>query len=366
MAPIRVGFLGLSKSGWAPGAHLPYLRDSDKYEIVALCNSSVESSQEAIKLYSLPSTTKAYGDPEELAKDKNVDLVVCSVRVDRHLATIGPSLKAGKDVYVEWPLGKSFADAKEILRLKNEGGVKNAVVGLQARQAPVVKKVKELVDSGRIGAVLSSTWVGQASIGGPVTIPSYEYLTRREVGGNMVSIHFGHAIDYIQQVLGYGFEGKPKSLVANRRKFQTLLDNNGKVLEEKHAKTADDTIFLHGNLSSGIPLSFSLRGGKSFPGVPGMDWTIHGEKGTIRITSSSPFLQIGFDDMKIQLQDGEEDKAEDIAIPGDEFDGYKHPARNVARVYKHFAEGTINCTFEDAVERHALIDGMYKENGLEG
>jgi len=218
MAPIRVGFLGLSKSGWAPGAHLPYLRDSDKYEIVAICNSSVESSQEAIRLYSLPFSTKAYGDPEgsfpsfssnehvingrhmtELAKDPNIDLVVCSVRVDRYLATIGPSLKAGKDVYVEWPLGKSLSDAKEILRLKNEGGVKNAVVGLQARQAPIIKKTRELVESGRIGAVLSSTWVGQASVGGPETSTAYEYLTRREVGGNMVSIHFGHSIDYVQQ-----------------------------------------------------------------------------------------------------------------------------------------------------------------------
>ena len=155
-------------------------------------------------------------------------------------------------------------------------------------------------------------------------------------------------------VLGYGFEGKPKTLLANRRKFQKLFDGNGKVVEEKHAKTADDTIFLHGTLSTGIPLSFSLRGGKPFPGEPGMNWTIYGEKGTIRITSPSPFLQIGYDGMKIQVQDGEGDKAEDIEIPGDEFDGYKHPARNVGRVYKHFAEGTINCSIEDAVERHEV------------
>ena len=64
MAPIKVGFLGLSKSGWAPGAHLPYLQASPDYEIVAICNSSVESSKEAIKLYKLPESTKAYGDPE--------------------------------------------------------------------------------------------------------------------------------------------------------------------------------------------------------------------------------------------------------------------------------------------------------------
>lgn len=120
------------------------------------------------------------------------------MRVDRHLKTISPALKAGKDVYVEWPLGKSLAEAKELLRLKNEGGVKNAVVGLQARQAPLIKKVKEIIESGRIGEVLSSTWVGQGSVGGEVTTEGYEYLTRREVGGNLVTIHFGHAIDFVQ------------------------------------------------------------------------------------------------------------------------------------------------------------------------
>jgi hypothetical protein len=28
--------------------------------------------------------------------------------------------------------------------------------------------------------------------------PAYEYLSQREVGGNMVTIHFGHAIDFVQ------------------------------------------------------------------------------------------------------------------------------------------------------------------------
>ena len=154
-------------------------------------------------------------------------------------------------------------------------------------------------------------------------------------------------------------------MLANRRKFQKLLGTDGKVLEEKRDKTSDDTIFLNGTLSSGIPLSFSLRGGTPFPGQPGMDWTIHGEKGTIRITSPSPFVQIGFDGMKIELQEGEGEKVEVVEIGGDKFDEYPHPARNVARVYEAFAKGDINCSFEDAVERHALIEAMYKENGIQ-
>jgi predicted dehydrogenase len=98
-----------------------------------------------------------------------------------------------------------------------------------------------------------------------------------------------------------------------------------------------------------------------------MEWDIYGEKGAIRVTAPGPFLflSLGLDSMKIQIQDGEGYKAEEVEIPGDEFSGYEHRARDVAWVYKELAEGAINCSFEDAVERHELIDGIYKENGIE-
>ncbi|KAF8865114.1 hypothetical protein BDZ45DRAFT_736756 [Acephala macrosclerotiorum] len=131
MAPIRIGFLGLSHTSWARHFHLPYIKSSSDYEIVAICNSYIESSQNAIKLFSLPET-KAYGDPGELAKDPNVDLVVRSTRVDKYLAIAGPSLKAGKDI-VDWLLGTSLSDAREFPHLKNEGGVKQAIVSLRSR-----------------------------------------------------------------------------------------------------------------------------------------------------------------------------------------------------------------------------------------
>lgn len=56
-----------------------------------------------------------------------------------------------------------------------------------------------------------------------------------------------------------------------------------------------------------------------------------------------------------------------VEVEKDEFDGdaWGIPSRNVARVYDELAEGRVNCSFEDAVKRHELIDGMYKENGIE-
>jgi len=67
--------------------------------------------------------------------------------------------------------------------------------------------------------------------------------------------------------------------------------------------------------------------------------------------------------MKIELYDFEKETLEDVKIPEDELDELGLPARNVARVYKALANGKVNCTFEDAVERHEFIAELYRENG---
>lgn len=82
--------------------HMPYLLQSPQYQIVALCNSSVEAAQAAIKAHGLPESTKAYGNPEDLARNEDVELVVCSVNVKKHYEVVKPALLEGKDVIVEW------------------------------------------------------------------------------------------------------------------------------------------------------------------------------------------------------------------------------------------------------------------------
>ena len=78
MPPVRVGLIGLSaraKTSWASLAHLPYLQASDgKFQIVALCNSSISAARSAIDAYQLPTSTKAYNDPNDLANDTEVGL----------------------------------------------------------------------------------------------------------------------------------------------------------------------------------------------------------------------------------------------------------------------------------------------------
>lgn len=197
--PIRTALIGLSASAatnWASSAHLPYLLSAEgrsQFQIVALCNSSAEAARRAIAAYGLPAaTTRAYGAPEELAADPDVQLVVCCTRVDRHHDTVLPSLRRGKHAYVEWPLAESAGRAAELAALARDRGGRT-VVGLQGRFAPAVLKVRELVGSGRVGKVLSSEVRAAGGSNNRDVLPvGLKYFTDRKVGGNVLTIGFGH------------------------------------------------------------------------------------------------------------------------------------------------------------------------------
>lgn len=73
------------------------------------------------------------------------------------------------------------------------------MVGLQARKAPVIATLKKVIESGMIGDVLSSNWTGYGPNGGPTATEVFEYMGSRAIGGNLVTIHLGHVVDYIQR-----------------------------------------------------------------------------------------------------------------------------------------------------------------------
>jgi len=198
-APIRVAIIGLSssaKTAWASRAHLPYLLSPlgrSKYQIVALLNSSIPAARAAIAAYDLPDTTRAYGDPAALAADGEVDLVVCTTRVDKHYETVLDSVKAGKDVFVEWPLAHDAQHARELAELAHKAGGRS-VVGAQGVRAPVALKLRALLEEGKIGRVVSAELRVFGGLNDRVKTPEgLGYFTERKVGGNIYTIGFAHS-----------------------------------------------------------------------------------------------------------------------------------------------------------------------------
>lgn len=372
--PIRVGFIGLNaKDSWAVNAHLPYLKRSPKYEIVALLNSSEDAAKAAIAAHGLAPGTRAYGSAEEFAKDENIDLIVCSVRVDKHHPVLKPILEqsAAKTVHCEWPLGKNLAEAEELAALAKRRGMKT-IVGLQGRVVPTCQVVRSLVQSGRIGRMLSVTITAIGYNFGEADLHSLSYLSDINFGGNMVTIHFSHALDTITTAIGqlasYSaiLETKrPKTLLRDKPHTYkpTSPDDEAVKIVGEVPRTSHDQIMLQGHLENGALFSFHMRGGMPFPGMPGLEWRIYGETGEIRVTTPSANLHFGGPEHTVQVHDHKTNEVEGVELPQSEYDKEDPPwpSRGPARYYDAFAAGKeeLYATWEDAVKRHRLIEEMY-------
>ena len=59
------------------------------------------------------------------------------------------------------PVREDLAEAQEIEEIAKSKGVRT-MVGLQAWQSPFASKIKEIVESGQIGKVLSTTFIGNS------------------------------------------------------------------------------------------------------------------------------------------------------------------------------------------------------------
>ncbi|KAK1759046.1 NAD(P)-binding protein [Echria macrotheca] len=385
MSPIRVGLIGLSasaKTAWASTSHLPYLLSPagrSKYQIVALLNSSVEAARKAIEFYQLPASTKAYGSPSDLAADPDVDLVVCNTRVDVHASTIEPSVRAGKAVFCEWPLTQNAQVAAALVsQAEKAGTLEKTVVGLQGRVSPLIRTLRGVIASGRIGRVLSSEVRVFGGLNDRVILPqSLEYFTKREVGGNIYQIGFAHVFDTVQSVLG-DIEKDAETGKAVHGHFQLqhphvkIRGADGKI---SHTVTSDvpDLILIAGTLpesetsQKGASLHFRFRRGQPFPGEPWLSWSINGEKGEIRLVSpASAALNVGVDDapVTVELYDFETDTVTPLEWEWEEWQrDLPIRARNIGGLYEAFAAaregGEVGYpTFGSALARHRQLEEL--------
>lgn len=73
-----------------------------------------------------------------------------------------------------------------------------SLVGLQGAVCSDVRTIEELVTAGRVGKVLSSSSTCSMGIGGATEQWIVDYFTERAIGGNMLTIGVGHAMEYME------------------------------------------------------------------------------------------------------------------------------------------------------------------------
>src|SRR6266496_3580403 len=350
---IRVGIIGANPDrGWAAQAHIPALRSlPDEFEITALSTSRRESADAASKLFGVPA---AFDNHQDLVNSPEVDVVAVTVKVPYHLDLATAALDAGKAVYCEWPLGNGLKEAETLAALAKRKGAL-AVAGLQARSAPPVAYVRDLIKQGYVGEVLSTSLIGSGMGWGPTVEPFNAYLNDKKNGATMLSIALGHTADALCYCLGEVRE--LSATMAMRRETFTIAGTG-----ESKPMTADDQVAVSGLLEAGAAFSIHYRGGVSRG--TNLLWEINGTEGDLQLTATGGQAQIW--ELEVRGGNGDQSALELLPVP----EKYRWaqpqapgPSTNVAQAYAHFArdyrEGTHLCpTFDDALTRHRMLDAV--------
>ncbi|MBH0157260.1 Gfo/Idh/MocA family oxidoreductase [Fictibacillus sp. 5RED26] len=121
-------------------------------EIQAISTRNLNRSKDALRRFGSNGTP--YDDYKVMLNSEECDGVVVVAQPEDHFSLVMDCIRAGKNVYVDKPLGMNADEAEEIANAAEEAGV-ILMVGFMKRYAPCYQKLKELINSGNLGQARS-------------------------------------------------------------------------------------------------------------------------------------------------------------------------------------------------------------------
>ncbi len=151
MNGVRWGIIGCGdvtevKSG-------PGLQKAHGSELVAVMRRNGEKAKDYAVRHGVAKWTD---DADAIIHDPDVDAVYIATLPDSHALYTKRVAQAGKPVYVEKPMARTYAECREMLEACQQAGVP-LFVAYYRRQLPQFVYVKELLDAGAIGNVRFAT-----------------------------------------------------------------------------------------------------------------------------------------------------------------------------------------------------------------
>ena len=147
-APVNIGIIGAGRIGKIHAENIVSLIPQGKLKGIADLNLTREMDAWAKKL-GVASIVK---EPAALLADKDIQAVLICSSTDTHADLVVAAAKAGKHIFCEKPVDLTVAKVRAALDAVNKAGVK-LQVGFNRRFDHNFRRVRELVESGAIGAV---------------------------------------------------------------------------------------------------------------------------------------------------------------------------------------------------------------------
>ncbi len=193
MNRVKIGVVGL---GWvAQVVHLPILLKLPEAEVVAICDRDRARARLVAEKFGL---RNVYTDLNQMLEKQELQAVIVCTSTDTHKEVTLASLKSGKDVLVEKPIARHYAEAAAMSEMAREQKRK-LMVGMNHRFRPDTMILKSFIEGKELGKIFATKagWLRRRTNDSTWTL-------RKEKSGGGVCVDLGIVmLDMCLWMLGY-------------------------------------------------------------------------------------------------------------------------------------------------------------------
>jgi predicted dehydrogenase len=197
--PIRLGVIGVGTRGTAL---LRALLEIESATIVAVCDAEAKHRQrgQGIVEKARGQRIEAFDDYRRILDRGDVDAVVIALPCDLHEEAYRASIRAGKHLYAEKPLGISLAACDRLIAEADQSPQVRFQVGFQRRFNPRFQEGIDLIHAGELGRLIEVR-ASSSSSNGPM-MGQGGWLGLRDRSGDWMVEHAVHLWDVLHWLTG--------------------------------------------------------------------------------------------------------------------------------------------------------------------
>lgn len=210
---LKVGIIGAGDA--SERYHLPYwheLEAEGRVELIGVCDIIKERAEEKASKYG---ARLVYTDYKRMLREGRYDIIGVYTQNRNHAPITITALKAGANVLVEKPMAMNAAECRAMIKAAASAN-KKLMVGQHMRFEAASEKLKEVVDSGKLGQIYSAnaTWLRRRGIPGWGKF----HIREESLGGPLIDIGV-HMLD-----LAIWLMGCPRPVAASGKVYRMFGD----------------------------------------------------------------------------------------------------------------------------------------------
>jgi len=211
----------------------PAINNVPHSQLVAVMARNIDKAIDYAQRHNVP---KYYNSADDLINDPEVNAIYIATPPDVHLEYTKKALRAGKPVYVEKPMARSYAECEEMNQVSRQTGVP-LFVAYYRRTLPYFLQLKDLIDQKAIGDIrlinIILHWQAYNEEVGENPKPKWRVFPEISGGGHFHDLA-AHQFDFLEYAFG------------------PVKNASGIARNQAHLYNADDIVIANFEFESGI------------------------------------------------------------------------------------------------------------------